>query len=194
MRSAVVELAAVLLAGGEARRFPGKLEYPIDGHPMLARTYERIRDSAWPVYIAGRGSFAPALDQVLDAPLLIDRRLGGGPLQAFIDACAAIRAARIFAIAADQPRLDATVLRLLAQQWRAGDEAVVPQHGGEIEPLAALYSRRAMLRESLELRRRGATAMRDAIARLATRFVPCESTFFHNVNRAEDLASVESAS
>jgi molybdenum cofactor guanylyltransferase len=178
--------AIVLLAGGQAQRFPGKLEHPIDGRPMLARVYERVRVAGWPVYVAGKASFSRDVDAQLDAPLLIDRRPGGGPLRALISACATIAAERVFAVAADQPRLDASVLRRLAGAWQPGDEAVVPEHDGRIEPLAALYARRAILREGFELRRSGSNAMRDLIARLATRFVPLDSRYFYNINRMAD--------
>jgi molybdopterin-guanine dinucleotide biosynthesis protein A len=183
----MVRSAIVLLAGGEARRFPGKLAHPVDGRPMLALVYERVRAAGWPVYIAGKGSFARELDAKLDAPLVIDRRSGGGPLSALLATCSQIRAERVFAVAADQPRLDANLLRRLDAAWQPGDEAVVPEHGGGIEPLAAAYERRALLREGFELRATGSNGLRDVIARVAARFVPCDAGYFHNVNRIEDL-------
>jgi molybdopterin-guanine dinucleotide biosynthesis protein A len=183
----MVSTAAVLLAGGEARRFPGKLERAVDGRAMLARSYDRVRAAGWPVYIAGKGSFSRALDEHLDAPVLIDRRPGEGPMRALLGACALIRAECIFAVAGDQPYLETGVLRRIAAAWEPGDEAIVPAHAGGIEPLAALYARRALLREAFELRARGRFAMRDLIDRLATRFVPIEARYFQNVNRIEDL-------
>lgn len=179
--------AVVLMAGGRARRFPGKLEHPIDGRPMLARCYDGARAAGWPVYVAAASSFSSDLDAYLDAPLLIDRRPGSGPLSAFLCACAVIRAQRIFAVAADQPRLDARVLLWLEAAWRRSDEAVVPQHEGTIEPLAALYSRQAVLREGFELRRTGRSAMRDVVERIEARFIELDAHYFHNVNRIEDV-------
>ncbi len=180
-------IAVVLLAGGEARRFPRKLEHVVDGRAMLVRCYERVRNTGWSVYVAGKGSFQPELDAQIEAPMLIDRRPGGGPLRAFAGACAAIRAQWLFAVAADQPQLDAPLLRRLADSWRTGDEAVVPRHDGAIEPLAALYERNAVLREAFAMRATRQDAMRDLIARLAARFVTCDSRHFRNVNRFEDL-------
>lgn len=179
-------IAIVLLAGGQARRFPGKLEYAIGGLPMVVRLYRGLRATGWPVYIAGKGSFAPEVDAQLQAPLLIDRWPGSGPLSAMLSACAAIRAERIFAVAADQPRLNARVLRLLAASWQPGDEVVVPEHDGRIEPLAALYARSAILREGFALRRSGRAAMHDLVERLAARFVRLDGASFHNVNNIAD--------
>lgn len=187
MHAAVDSVAIVLLAGGAASRFPGKLERRIDGRPMLVRCFDRMRASGRPVYVAARGSFSPELDARLDAPLLVDRHPGGGPLRAFLDACAVIPADRLFAVAADQPNVDANLIDRLSAAWRKGDEAIVPEHDDEIEPLAAVYDRRAALREGFELRASRRHAVRDLVARLRARFVTCEREYFHNVNRPEDL-------
>src|SRR5215831_16946716 len=103
-------VAIVLLAGGEASRFPGKLEHRIEGDPMLARSFDRLCATGRPVYVAARGSFSPQLDARIDAPLIVDRHPGGGPLRGFLDACAVIRADRVFAVAADQPNVDAHLI------------------------------------------------------------------------------------
>jgi molybdopterin-guanine dinucleotide biosynthesis protein A len=179
--------AVVLLAGGRATRFPNKLEHVIGGRPMVVRSFERVRAAGWPVYIAGKGSFSPETDARLDAPLLLDRHPGGGPCRAFLDACGAVNADRLFAIAADQPNVDAALLHRLASAWQDGDDAVVPEHEGRLEPLAALYARRAFLREGFALRAAGTGSMHEMIARLATRRLPCEGEHFANVNRPDEL-------
>ncbi|HVN70099.1 MAG TPA: molybdenum cofactor guanylyltransferase [Candidatus Binatia bacterium] len=179
--------AVVLLAGGEATRFPGKLEHRLEGRPMVAHLYERVRALGTAVYIAGNGSFSRETDAMLDAPLIVDRKPRRGPAEALLSACALVRADRIFALAADQPNLDAGVLERLRASWQSGDEAVVPEHDGRIEPLAALYDRRALLREGFELLRGGDRSMRALVARVAARFVAFEGRFFHNVNRSSDL-------
>jgi molybdenum cofactor guanylyltransferase len=179
--------AVLLLAGGESRRFPGKLEHRVDGCAMVAQVCERVRATGLPIFIAARASFSRPIDAQLGFPMLIDRRPGGGPVQAFLSACTQIRAERVFAVAADQPRLDASVLDALRSAWRPDDEAVVPEHDGKIEPLAALYERCAILREGFELRRRRATSMRELIARVAARFVTLDRRYFQNVNRLSDL-------
>jgi molybdopterin-guanine dinucleotide biosynthesis protein A len=187
MHVAMDSLAILLLAGGDATRFPGKLERHIEGRPMLARCFDRLRASGHPVYIAARGSFAPPLDAQLDAPLIVDRHPGAGPLYALLDACAAIRTDRVFAVAADQPNVDARLVARLIAAWRTDDEAVVPQHDVNIEPLAAVYDRRAALREGFGLRASGSRAVRDLVGRLRARFLPCARDYFYNVNRPEDL-------
>jgi molybdopterin-guanine dinucleotide biosynthesis protein A len=127
------------------------------------------------------------VDAALAAPLLVDRWPPRGPLHALLSASPFIAVDRIFAVAADQPQLEPEVLERLAAAWRPGDEAVVPEHAGGVEPLAALYDRFALLREGLRLHRTGRAAMRDLIAAVATRFVPMESGHFCNINTRIDL-------
>jgi molybdenum cofactor guanylyltransferase len=180
-------VATLLLAGGRARRFPGKLEHEISGEPMIVRTYRRLAAMPWPVYVAAAGSYSRDVDAQLDAPFLIDRRPDRGPLGAIASACAAIPAARLFAVAADLPRFEGNVLARLLDAWQSGDEAVVPEHDGRLEPLAALYARSAILREAYALLRGGGAPMHRLLDRVALRRVPIEGGYFTNVNRPEDL-------
>jgi molybdopterin-guanine dinucleotide biosynthesis protein A len=181
--------AVLLLAGGEATRFPGKLEREVEGKPMIARVLERV-SGRWPVFVAAKAGFACELD----APLVIDRWPRGGPMLALLGAALQIPAKRIFAVAADQPLLERAVLEQLSAARQPGDEAVVPQHEGGIEPLAALYVRRALLREGERLRGVGRTAMHDLVTSLETRFVAIDRAYFHNVNEPSDLLTMTQVS
>jgi molybdopterin-guanine dinucleotide biosynthesis protein A len=178
----------VILAGGAATRFPGKLEREVGGEPMLLRVYRNARQSRWPVYVAGKGSFSPEIDARLECPLLLDRRPGGGPLQALLSACGAVDAERIFVLAGDSPLVDTSVMEALAAAWQPGDEAVVPVHAGRIEPLAGLYARSAVLHEAFTIVEHGSGAMHALIERLNARFVEMPERHFVNVNTPADLA------
>jgi molybdopterin-guanine dinucleotide biosynthesis protein A len=182
--------AVLLLAGGASRRLPGKLERELGGKAMILRVAENLRGGGRAMYVAAGGSFAPETDAALDAPLIVDRARFAGPLRALLDASTRIPADRIFAVAADQPHLEASVLDALTDAWRPGDEAAVPQHSGGIEPLAALYDRAALLRVGALCKRDGRAAMRDLLALLAVRFVSLESRYFTNVNTSDDLRRV----
>jgi molybdenum cofactor guanylyltransferase len=183
----MADTVILLLAGGRAERFPGKLEHAIDGEPMIVRVYRNLRAAPWPIYVARRGLFAPPLAAHVDAPLVIDRRPECGPLGALRSACELLRSKRIFVVAADQPHLRPAALESLARAWESGDEAVVPEHTGRIEPLAALYARSAVLRAApcAPVERGG--AMHDLIDRIATRFLPMRAEYFLNVNTPADL-------
>ncbi len=184
---ALGDVATVILAGGRATRFPGKLEAEVDGEPLLLRVYEHVREAA-PVIIAGRGSFSSALDERLTCPIVIDRRPDRGPLGGIVTAAGTVHAARIFVVAGDAPNVTTAVLHALDDAWETGDEAAVPIHGTQAEPLAALYDRMALLREGgALLAERESASMHALLDRLRTRRVPLDAAFFTNVNTADDL-------
>lgn len=178
--------AALILAGGEARRFPGKLERELDGTPLLLHVYRAMRQTGMPVYVAGKGSFAPDVDARLECPLLLDRWPGRGPFYALLSACEAIPQERIFVVAGDEPNVDATLPAALAAAWEEGDEAVVPEHDGRIEPLAAFYERSAVLHYAFTTAGEHRAAMHDFVERLRSRRVRVPSRYFANVNTSGD--------
>jgi molybdopterin-guanine dinucleotide biosynthesis protein A len=185
-------LAIVILAGGRATRFPGKLEATIGGEPLLARVYHHVREIA-PTMIAGRDTFSDALDALLDCPIVVDRWPDRGPLGGLFSAALETNARRIFALAGDAPLVTADIVNTLLAAWEDGDEAVVPEHGGRLEPLAALYEREALLREAWECLHGGDRSMHALLARLRVRRVACEAHSFANINTSADLELLSEA-
>jgi molybdopterin-guanine dinucleotide biosynthesis protein A len=183
-------IAVVVLAGGRASRFSGKLEAPVDGEPLLLHAYRAARATGWPVYVSAQGTFAAEIDRRLDCPVLVDRHPFGGPLRALHSACQHVAESRIFALAGDLPLVDAALIGRIAAAWEPGDEAVVPRHDGKLEPLAAVYGRSALLRETFTLFGQSKGAMRDLIERIGARFIDVEAGYFVNVNTPRDLAAL----
>lgn len=179
--------AIVVLAGGRATRFPGKLEQNVGDEPLLQLVCRNARATGLPVYLAGSDEFTPAIAYRLDVPMLRDRWPGDGPLRALASACATIDSKHVFALAGDEPSVDAALLGALYAAMRPGDEAVVPRHGSRLEPLAALYDRAALLRESEALFARGVYAMHALLERLHRRPVDVRASYFTNVNTPGDL-------
>jgi molybdopterin-guanine dinucleotide biosynthesis protein A len=185
MRGAMSETPTViLLAGGEAVRLPRKLERLADGVPLIVRAYRRLA-AEYPVVISHSATFAPEIDEQLDAPKIADRWIRRGPLGGILSVCAAIEARRVFVVAGDTPNVAPETLRALCEAWIDGDEAVVPVHDGVIEPLVALFDRAALLREGMPLLE-GGGAVRDAIARMRTRYLSMDAELFVNVNTPAD--------
>ena len=187
MKQRDADIAIVILAGGRATRFPGKLERRLDGESLLQRVCRNARTTGFPTYIAGSEQFSPTVAVGLGLPMLVDRWPGGGPLRALYSACASIEHARIVALAADEPSVGPEVIASLAGAWEPGDEAVIPRHDDRIEPLAALYLRAAVLREAGALLAQGSDSMRALVARICARFVILSHEHFVNVNTPADL-------
>ncbi|MHB8140237.1 MAG: molybdenum cofactor guanylyltransferase [Vulcanimicrobiaceae bacterium] len=176
--------AVVILAGGQARRFAQKLEQAIDGVPLVVRVYRNLRGYR-PTYICARRSFPVDIDAQLDCPMIVDDAPGRGPLVGMITAFHALPHRLVYAVAADMPLVDAQLLTELSAGMRDGDEAVIPEHDGRIEPLPALYDRRAFLRHARSARDGSIIAV---IAALRARRLPMSGERFLNINTPEDLA------
>lgn len=183
-------IAVLILAGGRASRFPGKLEARFDGEPLVLRAFRTARETGWPVYVSAQGPFAPEIDRNLDCPVLVDRQPWGGPLRALHSACETIAHDRIFVLAADLPCVDAALLERIAGAWLPGDDAVIPRHDGRLEPLAAAYARCAVLAESFTLFGEPRASMHDLIERIGARFLDADARYFANVNTRADLAAL----
>ncbi len=178
--------AVLLLAGGASSRLPGKLERVVNGKPLILHAFDNLRNLGWPIYIAVSRQFPLAISPPLDATPIYDAVPLRGPLWALLDASAQIEAERIFAVAADQPHVDAAVLRRLTGAWQAGDDAVVPQHPNGAEPLSALYDREALQRAARTLPPK-TRAMHELLTALRVRYEAMDSRYFTNVNTPGDL-------
>ena len=80
----------------------------------------------------------------------------------------------------------------LAEQLRPGDQAVVPRHGGQIEPLAAIYERQPYLLAGTPTLLAGRGALRLVLDGLATNYIDMEEDerLFANVNTPADYAAI----
>ena len=161
-----------MLAGGQATRFPGKLQAVFNGVPLLEHVVRNVSPAATQVVVAAQ----PA----------------NGPLGGLLAALAEVRERFVFVVAGDAPFVDAAIVREIASLWCEGDEAVVVAGatGGarRVEPLVALYDGVALRREGPAALAAGGS-MLAAIAKLQARFVLLDVAphTFSNINTAADL-------
>ncbi|MGZ3498095.1 MAG: molybdenum cofactor guanylyltransferase [Vulcanimicrobiaceae bacterium] len=182
--------AVCILAGGEATRFPGKLESDAGGVPLLVRVYRNVR-SIGPVTISAKSTFAPEVDAALDCPVVIDRWPRRGPLGGLLSAFGEMRSARVFVVAGDLPFVDRSIYDRLARAWSPGTETAVPVHGTRgderVEPLCALFDRAAFVREGYPIFTSGSGSVRGVVERLRAAHVRFDDArIFANVNAAKD--------
>ena len=145
------ELTGFVLAGGASRRMGRpKHELMLDGETLLARMVRRARAVAGQVIVLG----PPERAQGLSVAALPDEIAGRGPLGAIYTGLIHTRTEFNLFLSCDLPFVHPRFLSLLAAEaikWRA-DATLAATLGGGLQPLAAIYRRRARaaVRRSLE--------------------------------------------
>jgi molybdopterin-guanine dinucleotide biosynthesis protein A len=170
MQPAAAEVAVVILAGGEATRFPGKLESDAGGVPLLLRLYRNVR-SIGPVYISANAPFGEETARELDCTFVPDSEPGRGPLGGIVSTFEKISEPLCFTVAGDAPFIGRAVFERLRAAWEPELEAVAAERNGRLEPLCAIYAREAFLREGRSELSGGSGAVRAVVERLAHRKV-----------------------
>jgi molybdenum cofactor guanylyltransferase len=194
-------ITIVLLAGGRATRFPGKLEHPVGGEPLLVSTYRRLTKKERPCVVSVRESPSAALRARLRATFVCDVYGDCGPLGGLASAASHVRTPLMFAVAADMARIDSDTIDELEHCYREAGEngpppdAVIPRWpNGEIEPLAALYDASKFLRAATEALGRGQRKVAAAFAGLDVKYYDIASEQeerFCNINFPSDLEKIE---
>ncbi|MFN2461591.1 MAG: molybdenum cofactor guanylyltransferase [Candidatus Velthaea sp.] len=186
-------VGVLILGGGEATRLPNKLALDAGNVPMIVRVYRNVSPGRT-VFLSCKATFAPEIDALLPCPMVVDRWPLRGPLAGLLSTMQAMPTPYVFAVAGDAPFVDAPFVDRLAAHLEPGDEAVIPQHAGGIEPLAAIYERAAFLREGVPVLFGGKGALRVVIDRLKTRYVRVDDErVFANVNTPGDYEAVRGA-
>jgi molybdopterin-guanine dinucleotide biosynthesis protein A len=187
-------VTAIVLAGGEATRLPGKLFMDAGDLPLLVRVYRNVCTGR-ETLISCKGALPYEIDMLIDAPAVVDRWPMRGPLSGLLSTMSEAHTPWVFAVAGDAPFVDALLIDALVARIQPGDEAVVPRRmragKSDIEPLAALYERNAFLREGLPVLSGGHGSLRMVIDRLKTRFVDIEDErIFANINTLAEFDAV----
>ena len=193
----MIDIGVVILAGGEATRLPGKLALDADNVPLIVRVYGNVSPGRR-TFVSCKETFAPEIDALLPCPMVVDRWSLRGPLAGLITTMSQMQTPYVFAVAGDAPFVDAAFIDRLAAEFRAGDQAIVPQHRVDndtrIEPLAAVYDRIAFINTALPILRSGKGALRMVIEKLATRYVNVQDdAVFANVNTPQDYRHFQEA-
>ncbi len=192
-----MSVGIVILAGGRATRFPGKLTANAGATSMVVRVLANVRAASDEIVISTSAELAARIGALVDATVVVDDEPERGPVGGMLTAFAAMRSSTIFAVAGDAPFVDAAFVSRVAACWKAGDEAVLPiwrAADGQLhdEPLAALYDRAAFVRVAPEILRSGRGAVRRVVEALRTRYVEVDDDpiTFTNVNTPEDYAAL----
>lgn len=176
--------AAVIVAGGQARRLGGEVKphLVVEGRRVLDRQLAVLRELVDDIAISANDP-EPFSDTGL--PVLPDDEPGRGPLAGVIAALAWSPSERVLIVAGDMPDLDAALLRELLATPGA---IVVPVVGGRPEPLHAVYERSVLPVARARLAA-GQGALHGLLDAVTTVRVDCSGRIrsFTNLNSPEDL-------
>jgi molybdopterin-guanine dinucleotide biosynthesis protein A len=125
-------VAAVVLAGGAARRFGSdKTRASLDSTTLLEHVIDAVEPLVDDLLVVG--PWAPAGHRHLAEPARLQ-----GPLAACEFGLRQVTGAHALVLAADHPRIQPDLLRLLLDR-RLSADAVVPRRAGIAEPLVGCY-------------------------------------------------------
>ena len=195
------KISAVILAGGRCQRF-----FPVEkcialfrGKPLILHVVERLRSVASEIVVVARDEEQGAAlkcEIPHEITLTFDRIQNFGPLAGILAGLQASSNPFSIVVGCDMPFLSEEALKFLAEQ-RSNYDAVVPLwEDGKIEPLHAIYRKKAMLKATKEAIRKGEHKISCAISSLrSVNFVPVAKIrkfdpllrTFTNINTPEDL-------
>jgi molybdopterin-guanine dinucleotide biosynthesis protein A len=184
--------AALLLGGASSRMGRDKARIERDGVALATRTARLLADHFEDVLLVGGEPPADAPGRRLPDP--------EGPrsaLRGLVGALAAARGSRVLVVATDLPLLGPELLLALVA-WPEAD-VVLPRLDGRFEPLCALWSREAALREARARLAAGRLALHELVAALRhealegpdLRAVDPDGVMLANANTPEDWARIE---
>lgn len=163
----LADTSVVILAGGRATRFPGKLLADAGGMSLAVRVANNVRDVGPIVMSVAAGTPSDRFASI-DCSVVEDDLPGRGPLEGVVSAARTVTTPWLFVVAGDAPFIESAHLLAMAAQRRPGIEAIVATHGNppEMQPLCGLYDREALLREAEAELRSGRGAVRAVVGRL----------------------------
>ncbi len=185
--------SVIILAGGRAKRLPGKLQAEIGGTTLLARVVDNLKPLGAEIVLSVDADFDETIAQGLGVRSVVDVTPERGPVAAIATAIATIGTAYFFAAPGDAPFVDASFVTSLALARREGDEAVVAFEGqaplGRLHPLPAMYQRAAFMRAARKALATEKPSLHAVLGGLAVRRVafPEGERRLLNVNTPEDL-------
>ncbi|MFQ5892380.1 MAG: molybdenum cofactor guanylyltransferase [Candidatus Methanofastidiosia archaeon] len=190
--------AALILAGGKARRFEGreKALLRFRGREMLSLVLESAQKVCEEIVISVRDERQKELLSHYNHTFVIDSLKNYGPLAGFYAGCKVIKSRYTAVLACDMPFLSYKVLEYIFCEVK-GYSCAIPSHkDGRGEPLHAIYKTRETFYACKRVSKKGRGKIYDMIELLKkVRMVPTEEIkkfdpelkTFRNINTLEDL-------
>jgi molybdopterin-guanine dinucleotide biosynthesis protein A len=187
----IEKLSGTVLAGGKSSRLgTDKALLKFNSHTLLQHAISLIEPYCSVVRISGDNSEY----EVFGRSLVSDKYPGCGPIGGIYSSLVAAETDWNLFVSVDVPYINSSLLTKLLENL-SDDDCVVPKHELGVEPLIALYSRKAIpLIEHLI--KNGEYKVSNLLSELNTKFVDCNDlvrqypNLFFNLNRMEDYQIV----
>lgn len=186
------DLTALLLAGGQSRRFGrDKARARVGSQTMLQHVYCVVQAVTPHVLLSIRADGDAYLDLLPEAiPRLPDPLPHAGPLAGLVAGLRAATTSWLLAVACDLPGLTPETLSCLLKARTAQANAVVPiTPDGQRHPLCALYHVPSVQPIAEAHLAAGCLALHALLERLHVMTVPLAPFALHNINTPADLAA-----
>ncbi len=176
----------VLVGGASSRMGRDKALLHYHGVPLAAYVAGKVREAAGSAVLVGD----PARYGRLGFPAIEDVMRGCGPLGGIYAALVHSTADWNLIVACDMPRIHTAMLAGLVEgAERAGADCFIPAGAGGIEPLCAVYHRRAAARIG-EALAHGVRKVAEAVAGLDAAIQPwIDDGVFQNCNTPDEWAA-----
>ena len=189
-------MSGVVLAGGRSRRMGGtpKALLPFGGRPLIQHIVETLGSVLSDCLVVTN---TPELYAFLGCPLVGDVFPDGGSLGGIYSGLAAVPGDAALCVACDMPFLSPGLLAYLVGRSDEAD-VVIPDAGGELQPLHAVYGKACL--PAMERRlRAGRLKVTGFFEDVRVLTVPAEviaayadpARAFMNLNTPEDLARAQ---
>ena len=193
--------SAIILVGGEARRANGqeKFFFQYQGKTFIERLVDSLRPITDEIILVARSSDqCRRFDRLQDVRCIADIRQGIGPIGGLHAGVLAAKGDLLFVSACDMPCLETAVVSFLFNTIGTAEAAIPCWNPEMLEPLHAVYRRKALLRylESHE-----SYSLRPMIRSLDTRYIPVDELrrfdpvlrTFTNINKLEELDRINAS-
>jgi molybdenum cofactor guanylyltransferase len=180
----------VLAGGGSTRMGRDKALLPHAGSTLLETVAQRVQGAAGSVTIVG----SPGRYAHFGFPVIADLVEGCGPLGGIFTALSVTQADWNLVVACDMPAVTEDLLRaLLDAAERAGRDILVPATSEGVEPLCAVYHRRALPAVESAIRHKH-LKMQDFVSSMeAARWPVAALSLFRNINTPAQFSEFEEA-
>ena len=142
----MIEYEAIVLAGGDSRRFGSdKLAHSLEGRPLLDHALDAVADARRTVVVGPQRPTQRRVTWTREVPA------GGGPLAGLAAGLRFTTTDYVVVLAGDMPRASQAVHALLQAAGAAPEVVVMTDDDGRIQPLTALWQRARLERRVNEI-------------------------------------------